>query len=205
MTSITETLCAIERNAERALVQELRHMTQDILGMRSHLTLDDRAHADALLLKLDHLERAQSADCTAHAPRPAVPAQAPVPSPLRIAMLQPCGPSHFLVHFYSHDYGDLEKVELTDTLVAAAQLVREHLAQRRHHVVHLPQRASDGRLSFFTGEDLVLASVEPCEPRTPAIEPAVAEACEAIARGNPAALQRLMQQPVEAEQVLLAA
>ena len=56
MTAITETLCAIERRAERAIVQELRLMIQEILAMRSHLSLDERAYADALLLKLSHLE-----------------------------------------------------------------------------------------------------------------------------------------------------
>lgn len=205
MTSITDTLCAIERRAERALVQELRHMTQNILDLRSHLTLDERAHADALLLKLDHLERAQSVACIAPAVRSKVSPQASDASPLRIVTLQPCGPSHFLVHFYSHDAGDLESVQLTDTLFAAAQLVREHLAKRHQHVVHLTQRASDGRLSFFTGDDLVLASVEPCEPRTPDIEPAVVEACTELACGNLGALQRLMQATTALEPALLAA
>ena len=54
MTAITDTLCAIERHAEHAIVQELRLMTQEILTMRTQLTLEDRAHADALLLKLSH-------------------------------------------------------------------------------------------------------------------------------------------------------
>lgn len=43
MTSITDTLCAIERRAERAIVQELRLMIQEILAMRTQLTLDERA------------------------------------------------------------------------------------------------------------------------------------------------------------------
>ena len=34
-------------------------MTQEILSMRTHLSIDHRAHADTLLLKLDHLERCQ--------------------------------------------------------------------------------------------------------------------------------------------------
>ena len=59
MFHISEILHGIERRAERAVVHELRLMTQEILSMRTHLSIDHRAHADALLLKLDHLERCQ--------------------------------------------------------------------------------------------------------------------------------------------------
>ena len=52
MASATETLRAIEARAERAIVQELRLMAQEIVGLRAQLALDDCAHADALLLKL---------------------------------------------------------------------------------------------------------------------------------------------------------
>ena len=57
MATAADTLRAIEARAERAIVQELRLMMQEILGLRTQLVLEDRAHADALLLKLDHLER----------------------------------------------------------------------------------------------------------------------------------------------------
>jgi hypothetical protein len=57
MTSATETLRAIEARAERAIVQELRLMVQEVVGLRAHLALDDCAHADARLLKLGRLER----------------------------------------------------------------------------------------------------------------------------------------------------
>ncbi|MDR3368833.1 hypothetical protein [Rhodoferax sp.] len=46
MTSIAETLRAIEARAERAIVQKLRLMTQDILTMRTVLVQEDRRHAD---------------------------------------------------------------------------------------------------------------------------------------------------------------
>ena len=54
--TVADTLRAIEARAERAIVQELRLMTHEILGMRTHLALEDRAHADSLLMKLDHQE-----------------------------------------------------------------------------------------------------------------------------------------------------
>ena len=54
ITAVTaaDTLRAIEARAERAIVQELRLMAQEIVGLRAQLALDDCAHADALLLKL---------------------------------------------------------------------------------------------------------------------------------------------------------
>ena len=55
-----DTLRAIETRVKRAIVQQLRLMVQEILGMRTHLALEDRAHADLLLMKLGHQERAQT-------------------------------------------------------------------------------------------------------------------------------------------------
>ena len=59
MASTAETLRAIEARAERAIVQELRLMVQEIVGLRTRLAPDDCAHADALLLKLGRLESDQ--------------------------------------------------------------------------------------------------------------------------------------------------
>jgi hypothetical protein len=60
MNSPAETLRALEARSERAIVQELRLMVKEVRAMRSSLTPEDRAHADALLLKLGHLEAEQS-------------------------------------------------------------------------------------------------------------------------------------------------
>ena len=51
----TETLRYIEERAEKAIVHELHVLMQSVLDMRSQLLLNDRAHADRLLLKLDGL------------------------------------------------------------------------------------------------------------------------------------------------------
>ena len=59
MASATETLRAIEARAERVIVQELRLMVQEIVGLRTQLALDDCAHNDAPLLKAGRLERDQ--------------------------------------------------------------------------------------------------------------------------------------------------
>ena len=192
MPNVTEKLCAIERRAERAIVQELRLMTQEILAMRTQLTLHDRAHADALLLKLDHLERCQRVDTVAPAavPHVSVPASLEFPA-LQIEMLDPLPPSGYLVHFYSHDIGELERVALTETLSAAAQVVRLHLAERPRPVWQLTYDATSGGLDFLSGDDLVLASVQPCEPTTPPVEPIMADACTALAEGDLSALRHL--------------
>jgi hypothetical protein len=62
MTSVADTLNAIEARAERAIVQELRLMIKEVITLRPTLAFEDRSHADALLLKLDHLSRSQMAD-----------------------------------------------------------------------------------------------------------------------------------------------
>ena len=62
MTTAADTLRTIEMNAERAIVQELRIMIRDVLDLRPSLGLEDRNHADVLLLKLDRLARDQWVD-----------------------------------------------------------------------------------------------------------------------------------------------
>ena len=62
MTTAADTLRTIEMNAERAIVQELRIMIRDVLDLRPSLGLEDRNHADGLLLKLDRLAREQLVD-----------------------------------------------------------------------------------------------------------------------------------------------
>lgn len=62
MTTAADTLRTIEMNAERAIVQELRIMIRDVLDLRPSLGLEDRNHADVLLLKLDRLARDQLVD-----------------------------------------------------------------------------------------------------------------------------------------------
>lgn len=192
MPNITDILCAIERRAERAIAHELRLMTLEILAMRTHLTLDHRAHADALLLKLDHLERSQQVEAvTPAAATEATAAAGAVVTRLKIDVIGPQLPSHFLVHFYGHEAGDLERVELTETLAAAAQLVRQHLADRPRPLWQVTHCATRGALDFLTGDDMVLASIVPCEPSSPQVEPALAEACAALAAGDSTPLRRL--------------
>ena len=192
MTSVTETLCAIERRAERAVVQELRLMTQEILAMRTHLSFEDRAHADALLLKLDHLERCQRVDAlppggldggeSPTAPPHDVPAMAPE---------QP-NPGAYLVHYYSHEVEDLEQVLLTSSLQAAVQLVKDRVSGQGHRIQRVLQRAADGEITFLAVDDDVLASVVPCECAAPDVSSDVAQACTLLQQRGDISLLRLL-------------
>lgn len=206
MPNITDFLCAIERRAERAIVQELRLMTKEILAMRTHLTLDHRAHADALLMKLDHLERCQQVEAVTPVVASAVAtADDPVITSLQFDVIGSQPPSHFLVHFYGHEVGDLERVELTETLAAAAQLVRQHLAEPTRALWQVTHNATSGALSFLTGDDMVLASIVPWEPSNPEVEPMLAEACAALTKGDCEPLRRLFVPVVASRAEALAA
>lgn len=62
MTTATDALCAIERRANRAIVQELRLLIKEVQALQPCLAGDDSAHAHALLLKLEHLQQSQVVD-----------------------------------------------------------------------------------------------------------------------------------------------
>lgn len=206
MTSITDTLCAIERRAERAIVQELRLMTQEILSMRAHLTLEDRAHADALLLKLTHLESCQQVEPAAPPALPRGVTSAGTGFPLlALDSLEPLQPSAYLVHLYGHDVGDLEHVELTESLTAAVQLARQRLDEQPRDVSQVSYDTGTGQLSFLASDGLVLVGILPREPRMPEVETCVADACASLALGDVTALRRLFVAPVQARPEPLAA
>ena len=206
MTTVAETLCAIERRAERAIVQELRLMTQEFLAMRTQLTLADRAHADALLLKLTHLERCQQVDTVA--PCPIAPSAASTGQGfpmLPIDSLEPLQPDRYLVHLYGHELGDLERTVLVETLASAAQLVRQHQAERPQLVWEVTHNTTTGELAFLGDDDMLVASISPCEPLTPEVEPLVADACKEFSKGSLTALRCLFITPVQVQPEPLAA
>lgn len=66
MASISETLCAIEQRAERAIVQELRLLIKEVQALQPTLTGEDLAHANAVQLKLEQLSRNQLAESVEH-------------------------------------------------------------------------------------------------------------------------------------------
>lgn len=59
MSTAAATLVSIERRVHRAIVQELRLMRLELQALRATLAGDERDHANALLLQLEHLEAQQ--------------------------------------------------------------------------------------------------------------------------------------------------
>jgi hypothetical protein len=70
MTTATDALCAIEKRAHRAIVQELRLLIKEVQALQPGLAGDDsaHAHAHALLLKLEHLRQSQVVDSVCDQP-----------------------------------------------------------------------------------------------------------------------------------------
>ena len=116
MTSIAETLRAIEARAERAIVQELRLMMQDILAMHTVLVREDRRHADALLLKLDRLAQNQMVASVRATETPAF-----LMPDFRLEGVQALEPVVYKVFFYDRECGDLEDVITLDAFDAGVQ------------------------------------------------------------------------------------
>jgi hypothetical protein len=192
MSSANETLRAIEARAERAIVQELRSMVQEIVGLRTQLALDDCAHADALLLKLGRLEREQIV--------------APVSSPevarhlmptLRLDLTVPSQPA-YRVSFYDLEYGDLTDVVTTDTFDAGVRLVRDRLPRDADYEVEATWTRGLGDMEVRTPRGTVVARVEAVNGGNVSVQPSVMVACTALQVGNAVPLDELFDLMPEA-------
>ena len=151
-----DTLRAIEARAERAIVQELRLMAQEILGMRTHLALEDRAHADSLLMKLDHQECTRT---VALADPSSVPTYL-MPT-LTLGMSEPSRPTAYRVSFYDREYGDLEDVVTLGSFEAGVQLVRDRLSADGHYLIAATWANHQGEMTVSTPRQMVLARIDP--------------------------------------------
>ena len=192
MASATETLRAIEARAERALVQELRLMAKDIIGLRTQLALDDCAHADALLLKLGRLERDQvvAPASTLEVARQLMPA-------LRLDLTMPSQPA-YKVSFYDREYGDLTDVVTTDTFDAGLQLVRDRLPQDADYEVDASWTHGLGDMEVRTPHGTVVAHVEAVNGGDVTEQPRVIVACSALQVADVAPLDHLFDPMREA-------
>ena len=188
-----ETLRAIEAGAERAIVQELRLMAQEILGMRTQLALEDRAHADSLLMKLDHQERAQTI-------APADPSSMPIhlmPT-LTLGMSEPSMPTAYRVSFYDREYGDLEDVVTLGSFEASVQLVRDRLSADGHYLITATWANHQGEMTVSTPRQMVLARIEVANDRVPLAQPPVLKACSALQAGDTSSIAHLFDHLPEA-------
>ena len=188
-----DTLRAIEARAERAIVQELRLMAQEILGMRTLLALDDRAHADSLLMKLDHQQRAQIAVS-------ADPSSAPtyVMSTLILGISEPGMPTAYRVSFYDREYGDLEDVVTLGSFEAGVRLVRDRLSADGYYLIAATWANHQGEMTVSTPRQLVLARIEVANDRVPLVQPPVLKACNALQSGDTSSIAHLFDHLPEA-------
>lgn len=192
MASVTETLRAIEARAKRAIVQELRLMVQEIVGLSTQLALDDCAHADALPLKLGRLERDQvvAPASTLEVARHLMPA-------LGLDLTMPSQPA-YRVSFYDREYGDLTDVVTTDTFDAGVQLVRDRLPQDADYEVDASWTHGLGDMEVRTPRGTVVAHVEAVNGGDVTVRPRVIVACSALQVGDVAPLDHLFDPMPEA-------
>lgn len=193
MANAADTLRAIEARAERAIVQELRLLMQEILGLRTQLVLEDRAHADALLLKLDHLERDQVA-----APRSDSKAAAYLMPTLSLTVFESPLPKAYRAYFYAQEYGDLEDVVTVDSFDAGVQLVRDRLARDGDYVITASWIKHQGEMTAATPRGIVVARVEADVSGAPTTQPVVIAACEALRTGDASPIEQLFGRMLEA-------
>jgi hypothetical protein len=186
MTSIADTLRAIEARAERAIVQELRLMTQEILAMRTLLVLQDRNHADALLLKLDRLTQDQTV-----APVSVTETPVYLMPDLRIDDIQALAPVAYKVHFYGRACGDLEDVVTLDTFDAGVQLVLDRVDAHRGHAIEASWTNGRGALKVLTPTGATLATVEAADVVDVSVDPIVNKVCQALQTGDASRIEQL--------------
>lgn len=186
MATAADVLRAIEVRADRALVTELRLMVQEVLALRLHAGLEDRAHADALLLKLDHLEQAQQATAPSTDPAPAF-----LMPTLSLPTPEASEPDVYRVEFYAAQYGDLEDVQTVARFADGVQLVQQRLAPDGDFVVTASWVRHHGELTIATPRGMVLARVHAAAGCVVSPAPAVLQACEALRAGDPSAISQL--------------
>jgi len=184
MSTIADALRAIEQRAELAIVQELRLMIKEVLTMRTGATPEDRAFADGLLLKIDHLIADQLA----------LPAEANTPAtqamPSFDAWLNPSS-ERYEVRLYGRDFGDLEDVVFVGSFEVALQLATErHQAQPTDQSEAL-WRSDGGFLTVRSCHGTVLLHIETIKHPLIAVQPHVERASQALENGDPALVQQL--------------
>ena len=161
-------------------------MVQEILGMRTHLALEDRAHADSLLMKLDHQQRAEIAVSvdTSSAPTYLMPT-------LTLGMSELSTPTAYRVSFYDREYGDLEDVVTLGSFEAGVQLVRDRLSADGHYLITATWANHQGEMTVSTPRQMVLARIEVADDRVPLVKPPVLKACSALQAGDTSRIAHL--------------
>lgn len=185
MSTATDILRSIEQRAERAIAQELHQMIQQVLGLRTALVLDDRAHADALLLKLDRLiddQVVRPIDAGTTPPMPPLPG---------LDELLPPSPCDYEVRFFDRDYGDLEEVTVVESFPLAVQVAADRHQADPNDLTEAGWADGRGRLTVRSHLGTVLLRIAAIEKPMPVVQAHVARACQALENGEPTPAQQL--------------
>ena len=186
MATAADTLRAIEARAEHAILQELRVMMNEILGLRARLVLEERAHADILQLKLDPLEREDVSVSATESKRAAFT----IPT-LDMTVLESPMPKAYRVLLYERDYGDLADVVTADTFERGVQVVRDRLAPGGDYAITAHWFGHEGEMTVATPHGTVLARVQPDHSSAPTTQPDVRDACHALQAGDASRIECL--------------
>lgn len=155
MHSPHETLLSIEKRAERAIVQELRLMVQEILALRPSLGLEDRSHADALLLKLDRLEASQQVASAQDIAAPIL-----LMPDLQLPAVGPSGDG-YVVTLYGIARDTEDCTEFAPSIEAALRLLAQRLPEQFDYRIDAKWASGRIDMAMFTEAGVLVAHVQP--------------------------------------------
>lgn len=162
---VFETLRVIEQRAGQAIAQELDLMIQTVLNLRPQTSLEDRAYADALLLKLDGLRSTQLVKQPSCAEASAVYA-----NPVQVEGIaipqgdSPIEPARHSVHLYSPKSGYLKDIVIVEGFMAAVGIFHERVSTAVDCLVEATWSHGQvvrGRLTARTMLGVVVAVIQP--------------------------------------------
>lgn len=188
MSTVSDILQSIEHRAERAIAQELHLMIEQVLKMRTSLVLEERNHADALLLKLDRLRDDQVVRPIGGSDAPPMP---PFPPLLSLDDLLPRSPSDYEVRFFHREYGDLEDVAVVESFPLAVQLAVDRHKADPNDLTEADWTKGCGTLTVRSRQGAVLVRIEAIETPIPTVQVHVARACMALENGDHGPAQQL--------------
>lgn len=188
MSTVSDILRSIEHRAERAIAQELHLMMEQVLKMRTSLVLEDRNHADALLLKLDRLHGDQVVRTIDASEAPPLPPFPPLPL---LDELLPRAPSDYEVRFFAREYGDLEDVAVVESFTLAVQLAVDRHRADPTDLTEANWTEGRGTLTVRSRHGTTLVRVEAIEMPMPTVDLHVARACMALENGDHGPAQQL--------------
>jgi hypothetical protein len=190
MLSISEILSGVERRAERAIAQELRLLTNELLHLRTHLSPEDCARVDGLLLKIDQLERSQQL--------PAFPTLPAVGEPVRSSGLPGVPPpATWMVVSHTVASEPRSQVLLSPHFAGAVQAALEQVRHGELHVVHVVGPDASSCIELQSEDHSLLMTIAPVASTRFRVDAESLQACAEWLQGSPRRMQRLFTRHAE--------